>query len=75
MLLALVAAGEGIGIVSGPVSLIPRPGVVFAEFSGRPARSTIAMAWRKGEDDPELSTLRGIIRRHGGDNRYLSAKA
>lgn len=75
MLLALVAAGEGIGIVSGPVSLIPRPGVVFAEFRGRPARSTIAMAWRKGEDDPELSTLRGIIRRHGGDNRYLSAKA
>ena len=75
MLLALVAAGEGIGVVSGPVSLIPRPGVAFAEFKGRPARSTIAMAWRKGEDDPTLSTLRDIIRRHGDDSKYMSSKA
>lgn len=73
MLLALVAAGEGIGVVSGPVSLIPRPGVVFAGFRGRPARSKIAMAWRKGEDDPHLATLRRIIRRHGDDSTFLAS--
>jgi len=62
MLLTLVAAGEGVALVSGPVSLVPRPGVRFVPLAGAPARSIVAVAWRRGEDTSTLRLLREVLR-------------
>ncbi len=62
MLLTLVAAGEGVALVSGPVSLVPRPGVRFVPLCGAPARSMVALAWRRSEDTATLRLLREVLR-------------
>lgn len=50
LLLGLVAAGDGVAMVSEVVTHRNHPGVRFARFEGRPAVSPIVLAWR-----PDLS--------------------
>lgn len=61
MLLTLVAAGEGVALVSNPIAKVPRPGVHFARLAGNPARSEIMLAWRGGEDSPAVRRLSELL--------------
>jgi DNA-binding transcriptional LysR family regulator len=63
MLLTLVAAGEGIALVSGEVARVPRPGVRFIKLIGEPIRSEVLMAWRTGEVSRARDDLRHQIAR------------
>ena len=66
MLLTLVAAREGVALVSGPIGMTPRPGVRFARLRGDPARSEILLAWRSGEESAALARFRELLRGLGG---------
>ncbi|MEV0085855.1 LysR family transcriptional regulator [Saccharopolyspora sp. NPDC050642] len=68
MLLTLVAAGEGVALVSGQLSRIPRPGVKFARLRGNPAKSTVMLTWRRGESSPVLLNLRHLLKNFGHDH-------
>ncbi|WP_328335195.1 MULTISPECIES: LysR family transcriptional regulator [unclassified Streptomyces] len=61
MLLTLVAAGEGVALVSRPIGAIPRPGVKFARLRGEPAGSEVLLAWRRGESTRALDRLRELL--------------
>lgn len=62
MLLALVAGGEGVALISSEIAKIPRPGVVFRRIDGAPAISDVLMGWRRADDSPVLQDLRHILR-------------
>lgn len=62
MLLTLVAAGEGVALVSGEISRVPRPGVAFLPLRGRPARSDLLLGWRRGEASRARDDLQHLVR-------------
>lgn len=61
MLLALVAGGEGVGLVSSEIAKVPRPGVVFRRVSGAGVVSDVLMGWRRADEPSVLKDLRHII--------------
>jgi DNA-binding transcriptional LysR family regulator len=63
MLLALVANGQGVALVSSEIAKIPRDGVAFVRLRGNPARSTILMASRQGEHNSARDDLAHLLRR------------
>jgi DNA-binding transcriptional LysR family regulator len=63
MLLARVAAGEGVGLVSREIARLPVDGVVFVALRGTPARSSILMASRQGERTRARDDLVHLLRR------------
>lgn len=62
MLMSLVAAGQGVGLIPQPFVMAPRPGVGFATVASPEARSYVAIAWRKDESRAAYTTLRNITR-------------
>lgn len=66
MLLALVAGGEGIGLVSSEIAKVPRPGLVFRRISGTPVVSDVLMGWRRNDEPAVLRDLRHIIEQRTG---------
>lgn len=63
MLLALVAGGQGVALVSSEIAKLPRDGVGFVRLRGNPACSTILMAWRQGERSGARDDLVHLLRR------------
>jgi DNA-binding transcriptional LysR family regulator len=63
MLLALVAAGEGVAMVSREIARVPRPGVRFVALSGEPVQSEVLMGWRSGESSRARDDLKHLIAR------------
>ncbi|SPT60235.1 LysR family transcriptional regulator [Actinomadura madurae] len=63
MLLALVAAGEGVALVSGEIARRPSHGVRFVRLQGDPAQSSILMASRRGERNQARDDLVHLLRR------------
>lgn len=63
MLLALVACGEGVALVSREIAKLPRDGVTFLSLRGDPATSSILMASRKGERSGARADLVHLLRR------------
>jgi DNA-binding transcriptional LysR family regulator len=66
MVLALVAAGEGVALVSSEIAKLPRDGVAFLRMRDDPARSTILMASRRGERNSARDDLVHLLRRAAG---------
>ncbi|MFG1928956.1 LysR family transcriptional regulator [Cryptosporangium sp. NPDC048952] len=62
MLLAFVAAGYGVALVSSETAKLPRDGVAFVRLRGNPASSTILMASRKGERSAARDDLVHLLR-------------
>ena len=69
MLLAFVAAGQGVALVSSEIAKIPRDGVAFVRLRGDPARSEILMAHRKGERSAARDDLVHLLRRAAESGR------
>ncbi|WP_033291731.1 LysR family transcriptional regulator [Amycolatopsis jejuensis] len=65
MLLALVAAGEGVAVISKALSIIPRPGVQFLDIAGKPVLSDVLLVWRRGEETRAVSALLKCFREVG----------
>ncbi|WP_336203871.1 LysR family transcriptional regulator [Nonomuraea sp. LPB2021202275-12-8] len=63
MLLALVAGGEGVALVSSEMAKLPRDGVAFVGLHGSPAKSSILMASRRGERNSARDDLVHLLRR------------
>ena len=63
MLLALVAASEGIAFVSNEIAKVPRPGVVFRRIEDYELASEVFMGWSRGSDSSAIRDLCQIIRR------------
>ncbi|MEV5412169.1 LysR family transcriptional regulator [Thermopolyspora sp. NPDC052614] len=63
MVLALVASGEGVALVSSEIAKLPRDGVAFVRLRGNPARSSILMASRRGERNTARDDLAHLLRR------------
>jgi len=63
MLLSLVAAGDGVALVSREVARVPRPGVRFVPLAGEAIRSEVLMGWRTGEVSSARDDLRHLIAR------------
>jgi DNA-binding transcriptional LysR family regulator len=63
MLLAFVAAGHGVALVSSEVAKLPRDGVAFVRLRGNPANSSIHMAFRRGERSAARVDLVHLLRR------------
>lgn len=63
LLLALVAGGEGVALVSSQVAKLPHEGVEFVTLRGNPARSSILMAARRGERSVARDNLLHLLRR------------
>ncbi|RVU29050.1 LysR family transcriptional regulator [Streptomyces antnestii] len=79
MLLTLVAAGEGVALVSGEIARVPRPGVGFLQLRGRPARSDVLLGWRRGEISRTRDDLQHLVRTvprtddtHQGNDRQIN---
>ncbi|MEV0381697.1 LysR family transcriptional regulator [Nonomuraea sp. NPDC050643] len=64
MLMSLVAAGQGVGLVPQPFTMAPRPGVRFAALTDPEARSFVALARRDDDDRATYRELRAIIEHH-----------
>ncbi|PXY36661.1 LysR family transcriptional regulator [Prauserella flavalba] len=62
MLMSLVAAGQGVGLIPEPFRIAPRPGVGFATIIDPEARSHVAIAWREDESRAAYRTLRDLTR-------------
>ncbi len=63
MLLALVASGQGVALVSAEIAKLPRDGVRFLRLRGHPATSSILMASRRGEQNTARDDLAHLLRR------------
>jgi len=63
MVLAHVAAGDGVALVSSEVARTPRRGIHFVSLEGDPAGSTIMLAWRRGETSAARKNLLHLTRR------------
>lgn len=63
MLLALVAGGEGVSVVSSEIAKLPREGVAFVGLRGDPVKSSILMASRRGEHNSARDDLVHLLRR------------
>jgi len=66
--LTLVAAGMGLGIVSGPMSKVDIPGITYRKIAGALQSAEIAIAYRKSESAPAVRSfiqrLRSKARAH-----------
>ncbi|HKS86007.1 MAG TPA: LysR substrate-binding domain-containing protein [Pseudolabrys sp.] len=56
-LLTFVAAGFGLGVISGPMQNVTIPGVVYRKISGALQDAEIALAYRKSESAPAVRTF------------------
>lgn len=56
-LLTLVAAGLGLGIISGPMQNVAMPGVVYRKITGALQDADIAVAYRKSESAPAVKSF------------------
>jgi DNA-binding transcriptional LysR family regulator len=67
-ILALVAAGEGFGLLPGSLARMRFPGVVFKEPKDVLPTFDISLLWREDEDRPDIlrliELLRGVPRAH-----------
>jgi len=63
MVLAHVAAGDGVALVSSEVARTPRKGIRFVPLTGDPAGSTILLAWRRGETSAARKNLLHLTQR------------
>lgn len=61
LLLALVAAGDGVTMVSEVIAATRHPGVRFARLAGRPAASPVLLAWRPNTPDPLMRELADLL--------------
>jgi DNA-binding transcriptional LysR family regulator len=48
LVLGLVAAGDGVAVVSATAARTPQAGVQFVRLAGRTAMSQVVLAWRRG---------------------------
>lgn len=64
VLLALVAAGLGVGVVPDSARALPLEGVVFREIVGAP-RIDLALAWRREHASPLVATVVEALERRG----------
>ncbi|OJY45844.1 MAG: hypothetical protein BGP08_06475 [Rhizobiales bacterium 64-17] len=55
--LTLVAAGVGIGVVSGSLSRISIPGVVYRDLIGAPREANLAVVYRRNEASPVINAF------------------
>jgi DNA-binding transcriptional LysR family regulator len=62
MLLSLVAAGRGVGLIPHQYAMVPRLGVRFANLIDHTARSHVAIAWRAGDDRAAYHELHRIMK-------------
>ncbi|MFD8627896.1 LysR family transcriptional regulator [Streptomyces hygroscopicus] len=62
LMLGLVAAGDGVALVSSTTARAPRSGVRFASLTGRPASSPILLAWRASMPDGLVTQLVDLLR-------------
>jgi DNA-binding transcriptional LysR family regulator len=63
LLLALVATGEGVALVSSEIAKLPHDGVELVRLRGNPAKSNILMASRRGERSGARDDLVHLLRR------------
>lgn len=56
-LLTLVAAGVGLGIISGPMRNVTIPGVVYRKINGALQEAEIAVAYRRSENAPAVKSF------------------
>lgn len=63
MLLALVASGQGVSVVSREVASFPSAGVEFVRLAEDPVTSSILMASRRGEESAARDNLVHLLRR------------
>lgn len=61
LLLALVAAGDGVAMVSEVIAAGTHPGVRFVRLTGRPAVSPIVLAWRPDAPEPLIRELADLL--------------
>jgi DNA-binding transcriptional LysR family regulator len=66
-LIGLVAAGIGVALVPGSVSLLERPGVVYRKLAGRAPTVELALAWRSGPVSPVAQAFLAVARTFAGD--------
>ena len=62
LLLGMVAAGLGVALVSSEIARVEREGIAFVRLHGGPARSSILMAWRRGERSTARADLLHLLR-------------
>lgn len=62
LILGLVAAGDGLALVSRAVSGSTLPGVRFARLAGRPAISSITLAWHAHVSAEVMKELAELLR-------------
>ena len=62
LMLGLVAAGDGVALVSSTAARAPHRGVRFASLAGRPASSPILLAWRTSMPDGVVTELVDLLR-------------
>ncbi len=62
--LSLVAAGIGIGVVSGSLSRIAVPGVVYRDIVGASRQADHAVVYRRGEAAPVVSAFLKSLRQN-----------
>lgn len=61
--LTLVAAGVGIGVVSGSLSRIAIPGIVYRDITGSARQADLAVVYRRNEASPVVSAFLRSLRR------------
>jgi DNA-binding transcriptional LysR family regulator len=61
-LLAMVAAGEGIGIVPEAVRQLANPGVSFHALSPKPTPIPLILAWRTNNETPTVRAMISLVR-------------
>lgn len=61
LVLGLVAGGDGIAMVSEIIATTPHFGVRFVRLAGRPAVSTIMLAWQPEIPEPIMRELAGLL--------------
>src|SRR5262249_39705834 len=61
-LLAMVAAGGGIGILPGAVRQLANPGVSFHDLSPKPTPIPLIVAWRTNNETPTVRAMISLVR-------------
>lgn len=60
-LIALVAAGAGVGFVARGLTVIRRPGIVYRELANPMPRLPVAAAWRDGDLPPPAARFLEVL--------------
>ncbi|MGA8112670.1 MAG: LysR substrate-binding domain-containing protein [Actinocatenispora sp.] len=69
LVLGLVAAGDGVSLVSGVAARMPHRGVRFARLVGRPAISPIVLAWHPDVPTAVMAELAELLHIAAGDGQ------